>query len=192
MQRRIASDKTISAVLRVAASDREIAVPGSAFGAEIPVLMKGGGPFHWAPGEWTDDTSMAIPIQIGLISRRRFEHAFRQIDEFLLDLLHQGRSAGAVHGRGGREGPQLLDLLEEAGPRRDSPGVEDAAAGDPLEGSRIMLAGRAEEASGEGCGDVSRRACAPAAVALASSRRAQKANGRVTASTFALMPCHFP
>ena len=26
---------------------------------------------------------LAIPIQIGLISRRRFEHAFRQIDEFL-------------------------------------------------------------------------------------------------------------
>jgi class 3 adenylate cyclase len=27
--------------------------------------------------------ALAIPIQIGLISRRRFEHAFRQIDEFL-------------------------------------------------------------------------------------------------------------
>ena len=24
--------------------------------------MIGGGPFGWAPGEWTDDTSMAIPI----------------------------------------------------------------------------------------------------------------------------------
>jgi ADP-ribosylglycohydrolase len=27
-----------------------------------PVEMKGGGPFDWAPGEWTDDTSMAIVI----------------------------------------------------------------------------------------------------------------------------------
>ena len=26
------------------------------------VAMKGGGGFGWAPGEWTDDTSMAIPI----------------------------------------------------------------------------------------------------------------------------------
>jgi ADP-ribosylglycohydrolase len=24
--------------------------------------MRGGGPFHWAPGEWTDDTSMAVPL----------------------------------------------------------------------------------------------------------------------------------
>lgn len=27
-----------------------------------PVHMKGGGGFNWAPGEWTDDTSMAVPI----------------------------------------------------------------------------------------------------------------------------------
>src|SRR5690606_23448239 len=26
------------------------------------VTMKGGGGFGWAPGEWTDDTSMAVPI----------------------------------------------------------------------------------------------------------------------------------
>lgn len=30
--------------------------------ADEPVGMIGGGPFGWAPGEWTDDTSMAIPI----------------------------------------------------------------------------------------------------------------------------------
>lgn len=29
---------------------------------ETPVGMVGGGPFGWAPGEWTDDTSMAIAI----------------------------------------------------------------------------------------------------------------------------------
>lgn len=27
-----------------------------------PIGMIGGGPFNWAPGEWTDDTSMAVPI----------------------------------------------------------------------------------------------------------------------------------
>ena len=36
------------------------------FGPPLPddtdVAMIGGGPFGWAPGEWTDDTSMAIPI----------------------------------------------------------------------------------------------------------------------------------
>lgn len=38
---------------------------GYEFGPSRPggrVTMKGGGPFGWAPGEWTDDTSMAIPI----------------------------------------------------------------------------------------------------------------------------------
>jgi ADP-ribosylglycohydrolase len=29
---------------------------------EAPVTMKGGGHFGWAPGEWTDDTSMALAI----------------------------------------------------------------------------------------------------------------------------------
>jgi len=29
---------------------------------DVPVLMKGGGTFRWEPGEWTDDTSMAVPI----------------------------------------------------------------------------------------------------------------------------------
>lgn len=32
------------------------------YAADMPVEMKGGGPFGWAPGEWTDDTSMAIPL----------------------------------------------------------------------------------------------------------------------------------
>jgi ADP-ribosylglycohydrolase len=30
--------------------------------AGTPVTMKGGGTFGWAPGEWTDDTSMALAI----------------------------------------------------------------------------------------------------------------------------------
>ncbi len=35
---------------------------GDAFGGDVPVRMIGGGIFGWAPGEWTDDTSMAVPI----------------------------------------------------------------------------------------------------------------------------------
>ncbi|MFB8004580.1 ADP-ribosylglycohydrolase family protein [Nocardia sp. NPDC056000] len=31
-------------------------------GPEVVIEMKGGGSFNWAPGEWTDDTSMAIAI----------------------------------------------------------------------------------------------------------------------------------
>lgn len=29
-----------------------------------PVSMRGGGGFHWAPGEWTDYTAMAVPLAI--------------------------------------------------------------------------------------------------------------------------------
>ena len=35
---------------------------GPALPATTPVDMIGGGPFDWAPGEWTDDTSMAYPL----------------------------------------------------------------------------------------------------------------------------------
>ncbi|NQD88004.1 ADP-ribosylglycohydrolase family protein [Paenarthrobacter sp. CM16] len=35
---------------------------------ETPVLMKGDGPFGFDPAEWTDDTSMAIPLAKALVS----------------------------------------------------------------------------------------------------------------------------
>lgn len=31
-------------------------------GPNVSIFMKGGGSFNWAPGEWTDDTSMAIGV----------------------------------------------------------------------------------------------------------------------------------
>jgi len=35
---------------------------GPPLGSDVPVMMSGGGSFGWAPGEWTDDTSMAVAI----------------------------------------------------------------------------------------------------------------------------------
>ena len=35
---------------------------GPPLGGNHPVTMIGGGSFGWAPGEWTDDTSMAVAI----------------------------------------------------------------------------------------------------------------------------------
>ena len=35
---------------------------GPPLAAETEVVMEGGGSFGWAPGEWTDDTSMAVAI----------------------------------------------------------------------------------------------------------------------------------
>jgi ADP-ribosyl-[dinitrogen reductase] hydrolase len=37
--------------------------------------MVGGGPFHLAPGEWTDDTSMALCLAESLIEKRAFDPA---------------------------------------------------------------------------------------------------------------------
>jgi ADP-ribosyl-[dinitrogen reductase] hydrolase len=58
------ADRAVGAVLGSAAGDALGA--GYEFGPplpdEQPVLMAGGGSFGWAPGEWTDDTSMAVPI----------------------------------------------------------------------------------------------------------------------------------
>ncbi|UZN03032.1 ADP-ribosylglycohydrolase family protein [Cellulomonas sp. S1-8] len=57
-------DRAVGAVLGSAAGDALGA--GYEFGPPLPddqpVHMAGGGSFDWAPGEWTDDTSMAVPI----------------------------------------------------------------------------------------------------------------------------------
>ena len=57
-------DRACGVLLATAAGDALGA--GYEFGppirAEVEVTMRGGGAFRWAPGEWTDDTSMAIAI----------------------------------------------------------------------------------------------------------------------------------
>jgi ADP-ribosyl-[dinitrogen reductase] hydrolase len=57
-------DRAVGAVLGSAAGDALGA--GYEFGPPVPeptpIMMQGGGSFGWRPGEWTDDTSMAVPI----------------------------------------------------------------------------------------------------------------------------------
>jgi ADP-ribosyl-[dinitrogen reductase] hydrolase len=63
-------DRAIGVVLASAAGDA-LGAPyefKSPISLATPVEMKGGGSFNWAPGEWTDDTSMAIPILQALAS----------------------------------------------------------------------------------------------------------------------------
>ncbi|MGV0157780.1 ADP-ribosylglycohydrolase family protein [Rhodococcus sp. GB-02] len=57
------SDRAAGVLLGAAAGDalgagHEFTYPNS----EVTIDMIGGGPFNWAPGEWTDDTSMAVAI----------------------------------------------------------------------------------------------------------------------------------
>src|SRR5919206_3892041 len=57
-------DRASGVLLALAAGDALGA--GYEFGPplddDVEVRMGGGGTFGWAPGEWTDDTSMAVPI----------------------------------------------------------------------------------------------------------------------------------
>lgn len=39
---------------------------GLALPPDTPVLMAGGGPFRWTPGEWTDDTQLAAGVLAGV------------------------------------------------------------------------------------------------------------------------------
>ncbi|GAA3318196.1 ADP-ribosylglycohydrolase family protein [Arthrobacter ramosus] len=63
------NDRAAGVLVAMAAGDALGA--GYEFGAPLPdgaeVTMKGGGPFGFAPSEWTDDTSMAIPIAQALL-----------------------------------------------------------------------------------------------------------------------------
>jgi ADP-ribosyl-[dinitrogen reductase] hydrolase len=69
------NDRAAGAVLGMAAGDALGA--GYEFGPALPddvaVRMEGGGGFGWAPGEWTDDTSMAIPLLEVAARGRRFD-----------------------------------------------------------------------------------------------------------------------
>jgi len=57
-------DRAIGVLLGTAAGDA-LGAPyefGPPRGPELEVAMVGGGAFGWEPGEWTDDTSMAVAI----------------------------------------------------------------------------------------------------------------------------------
>src|SRR6185312_1640754 len=57
-------DRAVGVLLGTAAGDALGAAYefGPPRGPELEVAMVGGGSFGWEPGEWTDDTSMAIAI----------------------------------------------------------------------------------------------------------------------------------
>lgn len=80
----VAADRAVGAVLGSAAGDALGAHYefGPALPADEPVEMIGEGPFDWAPGEWTDDTQMALAI-LGVLAdgstdTGRVEAAFRR------------------------------------------------------------------------------------------------------------------
>lgn len=53
--------------------------------------MVGGGPFHLKPGEWTDDTSMALCLAESLLERNSF-NPYTMMDSFM-DWMREGHNS---------------------------------------------------------------------------------------------------
>jgi ADP-ribosyl-[dinitrogen reductase] hydrolase len=83
VERRVIRDKYRGALLGLGAGDAlGTTVEFSAPGTFSPVTnIVGGGPFNLKPGEWTDDTSMALCLAVSLIEKRGFD-AKDQMDRY--------------------------------------------------------------------------------------------------------------
>src|SRR5271166_5844255 len=79
-------------------------------GPELEVAMVGGGSFGWEPGEWTDDTSMAIAIAevaatgADLREEEALDALVRRWHEWSQDAKDVGVQTGSVLSRAGRHG----------------------------------------------------------------------------------------
>ncbi len=57
-------------------------------GSFTPITdMVGGGPFHLQPGEWTDDTTMALCLAESLVERQGFD-AHDQMERYVAWMRH--------------------------------------------------------------------------------------------------------
>ena len=81
---------------------------GPPLSASTEVLMNGGGTFAWAPGEWTDDTSMAIPLLQALAAGRDLRDD-AVLDDIVAEWVGWAATAPDV-------GIQLRQILRETQP----------------------------------------------------------------------------
>lgn len=118
-------DRAAGAIAGLAAGDALGA--GYEFGPPLsdntPVHMAGGGDFSWAPGEWTDDTSMAMPILEVLAQGRPLDEsalddivaAWRGWASTAKDVGIQTRNAfGRMHGTTAAEARAAARQVHEA------------------------------------------------------------------------------
>lgn len=121
-------DRAIGAVVGSAAGDALGA--GYEFGpplsSDVEVVMAGGGSFGWAPGEWTDDTSMAVPL-LRMLAEGRDLAASDTQDAIVLEWAAWARRAKDV----GIQTRQVLSALHvpTAAAARESAARVHAAAG---------------------------------------------------------------
>jgi ADP-ribosyl-[dinitrogen reductase] hydrolase len=104
------TDRAAGVLLGMACGDALGA--GYEFGPSLPesqaVAMAGGGGFGWAPGEWTDDTSMAVPIARAIAAGRDLADE-RVLDDIVAQWVDWARTAPDV-------GIQLRAVLSRTAP----------------------------------------------------------------------------
>lgn len=131
---------------------------GYEFGPPLPheadVYMRGGGGFGWAPGEWTDDTSMAIAIAEVAAGGADLRNESAQ-DAIVARWFDWSRAATDV-------GVQTRQVLETVG--RSASGVTAAAARD--------AAREVDERTGRSGGNGSLMRTAPVALAFLDDEQA--------------------
>ena len=105
-------DRAVGVLLGTAAGDALGAAYefGPPRGPELEVAMVGGGSFGWEPGEWTDDTSMAIAIAevaatgADLREEEALDALVRRWHEWSLHAKDVGVQTRSVLSRAGRRG----------------------------------------------------------------------------------------
>ncbi|WP_207454666.1 ADP-ribosylglycohydrolase family protein [Desertivibrio insolitus] len=111
---------------------------GPALDDDVAVTMKGGGPFGFEPGEWTDDTSMAIPLAQAAARGERFddpEILGRVVAEWL-DWARDAKDVGAQT----RAAFRRIDEPTEEQARAAARAVHEAAGRSAGNGSLMRTA----------------------------------------------------
>lgn len=132
-------DRAVGAILGTAAGDALGA--GYEFGPPLEphdvVEMRGGGQFEWAPGEWTDDTSMSIPI-LRVVARGE-----RLTDDTAAEIVEAWATWARTAKDVGIQTRQVLDELEEptaADARRAAKRIHDRTGRSAGNGSLMRTA----------------------------------------------------
>ena len=113
--------------------------------------MRGGGPFGLAPGQWTDDTSMALCLAESLLTKGGF--VLRRLAGSGAVVFCE-RQRFRIHGPGGREpgqrcrhhcsdrGPTGWCILRSAADSRRLDGAPSYAGRDRIDGQRPVTGSR--------------------------------------------------
>src|SRR6516165_7027919 len=147
-------DRACGVVLGTAAGDALGAACefGPPRGPELEVAMVGGGAFDWEPGEWTDDTSMAIAIAelaasgVDLPQEQALDAIVKRWYEWSLNAKDVGVQTRSVLSRAGRKGISAQTARSESAALHKATG-RTAGNGSLMRTAPVALAHLDDEAA---------------------------------------------